>query len=203
MGVGIQGIDVVERAAIQEARNGRNGVYGMLLLVGAEVVFFVGLIWVAVWVRRAAPVWPPADAPALDWPLLVANTVALIVSGGTMLAAQRAVGRGQRRAMIGWTAATLALGIAFMAGQWYEFQHIGGWQADGALGVTFRTLFNVLTGFHAAHVVVGGLLLAIVLMRALRGHFDARRHVFVTAAALYWYLVAAVWLALLAALVIA
>lgn len=203
MGVGVQGIDVVELAAIQEARSARNGVYGMLMLVGAEVVFFVGLLWVAVWVRRSAPVWPPADAPALDWPLLLGNTAALLVSGGTMLAAQRAIRHGRRRAMIGWTTATLALGLAFMTGQWREFQHIGGWQADGSLGVTFRTLFNVLTGFHAAHVVVGALLLATVLLRALRGQFSAQRHVFVTAAALYWYLVAAVWLALLAALVVA
>lgn len=199
----VQGLDAVELAARQQARNGRNGVYGMLLLVGAEVVFFVGLIWVVLWVRRAAPVWPPADAPALDWPLLLANTAALLVSGGTMLLAQRAIRHGRRRAMLGWATATLALALAFVTGQWLEFQHIGGWQADGELGVTFRTLFNVLTGFHAAHVVVGAMLLATVLLRGLRGHFDAQRHVFVTAAALYWYLVAAVWLVLLAALVVA
>jgi len=208
MSAGIQGIqgmhgsEAVALAARQQARAGRNGVYGMVLLVGAEVVFFLGLVWVTLWVRRSAPVWPPVDAPALDWPLLMANTAALLASGGTMLAAQRAIQRGRRRPMAGWTAVTLVLAGLFMAGQWREFVHIGGWQADGTVGATFLTLFNVLTGFHAAHVAAGALLLCLVLFRAARGHFDAHNHVFVTAAALFWYLVAAVWLVLLAALVV-
>lgn len=203
MGLHAPGLDVVELAALQRARAGRNGYYGMVLLVGAEVVFFIGLIWVAIAVRRSAPVWPPADAPTLDLPLLAGNTAALLASAGTMLAAQRATRAGRGRAMQAWTLATVALAATFMAGQWLEFQHIGGWRTDGARGVSFLTLFNVLTGFHAAHVAAGALLLVTVLVRALRGTLDAPRYAFVDGAALFWYLVAAVWLVLLAALLLA
>lgn len=203
MGVQAPGLDAVELAARQQARAGRNGYYGMLLLVGAEVVFFVGLIWVALEVRRRAPVWPPADAPPLDLPLLAATTTVLLASAATMLVAQRAAHARREQALRLALVATVALAAAFMAGQWLEFRHIGGWRTDPAQGVTFRTLFNVLAGFHAAHVAAGALLLGAVLVRALRGRLDAARHTFVDGAALFWYLVAAVWLVLLAALLLA
>ncbi|MEO1293689.1 MAG: cytochrome c oxidase subunit 3, partial [Pseudomonadota bacterium] len=50
------------------------------------------------------------------------------------------------------------------------------------------------TGFHGFHVLVGTVFLFICLLRALRGHFDARAHIGFEAAAWYWHFVDVVWL---------
>ena len=56
-----------------------------------------------------------------------------------------------------------------------------------------RAIF-VTTGFHMAHVVVGDLMLAAVLLWSLLGFFDRKRHAPVSIAAVYWHFVDLVWL---------
>ena len=92
---------------------------------------------------------------------------------------------------------TVALGIAFMAGQVFEFAQLGGWRpGDGG----YRALFDTLVGLHGVHVLAGIGLLGVVLFRALLGQFSAAHHVAVTAAELYWHFVMAAWLVLLTVL---
>ena len=47
----------------------------------------------------------------------------------------------------------------------------------------------MLTGFHGAHVTLGALILSIMLIRILRGHFDAEHHFGFEAASWYWHFV--------------
>ena len=54
----------------------------------------------------------------------------------------------------------------------------------------------MLTGFHGFHVTIGAIMLAVMLVRVLRGHFDAKHHFAFEAAAWYWHFVDVVWLIL-------
>jgi len=54
----------------------------------------------------------------------------------------------------------------------------------------------MLTGFHGAHVFLGALMLAIMWLRARKGHFTKDNHFAFEAAAWYWHFVDVVWLAL-------
>ena len=58
----------------------------------------------------------------------------------------------------------------------------------------FGSTFFMLTGFHGFHVTVGAIMLAVILVRAIRGHFDAEHHFAFEAAAWYWHFVDVVWL---------
>jgi len=58
----------------------------------------------------------------------------------------------------------------------------------------YGSLFYTITGFHGAHVFVGLLVIAVVEVRALLGHFAADRHLAVTNASWYWHFVDVVWL---------
>jgi cytochrome c oxidase subunit 3 len=184
--------------AAQRRVRASNALLGTVCFLAAEAMFFLGLIFVVLEVRRTSVAWPPLDAPPLDWRLALANTAVLCVSAGTIRAARRAIGGDDRPALVRWLAATLALGVVFVAGQGLEFQRLGGWRPGEGL---YRSLFDTLVGLHAAHVLAGIALLAVVLARARVGQFSATRHVAVRAAELYWYFVALAWLALLAALV--
>jgi cytochrome c oxidase subunit 3 len=58
----------------------------------------------------------------------------------------------------------------------------------------FFSLYFVMTGAHAAHVLIGGAVLGGVLRRMGQGRITAARPAFLENAALYWHLVDIVWI---------
>jgi len=189
-----------ELAALVRSARRSNARLGLRFFLAAEGVFFLGLVFVALSVRRGQAGWPPPGAPQPDYTVLLINTAVLLVSGITALAADRSIRAGRRSAMLAWTAATAALGAVFVGGQLREFAAMGGWSAGEGV---YATLFNVLSGLHGAHVAAGILLLLIVLARAVAGSFGLGRHAMVTVAAWFWFFVSTAWLALLGVLLIA
>ena len=60
----------------------------------------------------------------------------------------------------------------------------------------YGSTFFMLTGFHGAHVFLGTLMLLIMWLRVLKGHFTKDNHFAFEAAAWYWHFVDVVWLGL-------
>jgi cytochrome c oxidase subunit 3 len=56
------------------------------------------------------------------------------------------------------------------------------------------SLFYMMTGFHALHVLSGVILLLIVFLKARKGQFDENRNWPVEGAAVYWHFVDVVWI---------
>lgn len=191
------GVDTAAMADAYAASRAGNGRLAMRLAIAAEALFFAGLVASTWQIRRSATVWPPAGAPLPDPRLLMANTAALLASAATVWLGVRAIAADRVRAGLAWIAATAALGGAFLFGQWREFVHMGGWQSSTDL---FAPLFNILSGFHGAHVVAGLVLLAITLARGLAGGLSSGAHLVARLSMWFWWLVAAVWLVLLATL---
>jgi cytochrome c oxidase subunit III len=131
---------------------------------------------------------------AMGIPLL--NTIILLTSGGTLTIAHHALKAGSRGALKFWLAVTILLGFTFLGFQAYEYQHayteLNLKLSTGVYGSTFF----MLTGFHGLHVTIGAIMLAVVLGRVFRGHFDAEHHFAFEAAAWYWHFVDVVWLLL-------
>ena len=191
------GLGPVALAEAYRAAGPRNRRLAMRLAIVAEALFFAGLV-AAVWqIRRDATVWPPAGSPLPDRTLLAVNTAVLMASAVTVWLGLRAFERGRARAGLAWTGATTALGIGFLVGQWREFVHMGGWQAGDDV---FAPLFNILSGFHGAHVFAGLVLLVVTLAFGLGGRIGADDHLVARLGAWFWWLVAAVWLVLLVSL---
>ena len=59
-----------------------------------------------------------------------------------------------------------------------------------------RASFFGLTGLHGIHVFVGAILLAIALVRTLRGHYSPEKHMGVELTGIYWHFVDVVWVVL-------
>ncbi len=149
-------------------------------------------------------VWPsngPGDIggafetiPAFGIPAL--NTIILLSSGGTVTLAHWALKKNSRGGLCFWLFATVALGVVFLYFQGVEFYH-----AYSELNLTlgagiYGSTFFMLTGFHGLHVTIGAIMLAVMLIRSLRGHFTAQHHFAFEAAAWYWHFVDVVWLGL-------
>jgi heme/copper-type cytochrome/quinol oxidase subunit 3 len=169
-----------------------NVVLATIFVIGGEIMFFAGLVFSFWIVRLASPVWPPPLQPRLPVGVTAANTVVLLASSGAMVAATRACARGQGRKFVDRLALVAALGTLFLAVQGYEWIRLVGFGltvTSGAYGATFYTLI----GAHAAHVVAALAWLGITLMLAARGRFTGPRAAAVTACAMYWHFVVALW----------
>jgi cytochrome c oxidase subunit 3 len=132
--------------------------------------------------------------PAFGLPAL--NTLILLSSGVTVTLAHHAIKHGNRKGLIGWLFATVALGLTFLFVQGFEFHHayaeLNLTLGSGAYGSTFF----MLTGFHGLHVTIGAIMLTVMLIRSMKGHFTPNHHFAFEAAAWYWHFVDVVWLGL-------
>ena len=130
------------------------------------------------------------------WPIPTINTLLLLSSGVTLTIAHHALKENRRGLLIFWLATTVGLGIVFLGFQAFEYMHA---YADLNLKLSsgiFGSTFFMLTGFHGFHVCVGAIMLAVVLLRVLRGHFTPENHFAFEGAAWYWHFVDVVWLGL-------
>jgi cytochrome c oxidase subunit 3 len=173
-----------------------NGVLGIAAFLTSEMTLFGSLIFAYLYLRRAAPVWPPKGWIHFEWQLPLVNTVVLLSSGVFMHFAYQALRAGNVRRTITLLVITIILGVLFLSGQVYEYKHV---QAGLALNSTiFGATFFTLTGLHGLHVTIGVIFLLIVLVNTMRGKYTQQNDMVVHAATLYWHFVDAVWVVLFA-----
>jgi len=130
------------------------------------------------------------------WGIPALNTALLLTSGVTLTIAHHAMQAGKRGTLNIFLAATFILGFIFMGFQAYEYIH-----AYQELNLTLETgiygsTFFMLTGFHGLHVTLGAIMLVVIWLRCLRGHFKPDHHFAFEAVAWYWHFVDVVWLLL-------
>jgi len=150
-------------------------------------------------------VWPLLNNPSPEkfpgptevmgaWGLPAINTLILLTSGVTLTIAHWGLQKNQRKKLVGFLLATVLLGFAFLSLQALEYHHayteLGLTLASGIYGSTFF----MLTGFHGMHVTIGAIMLTVILIRCLRGHFTPGQHFGFEAVAWYWHFVDVVWL---------
>ena len=195
--------------------------WGMSFFIFSEVMFFGGFFGALFWLRAYsvpdlasiesnALLWPgfaaqwPSAGPAFEqafspmaaWGIPAINTLLLLSSGVTVTIAHWALKENRRGQLIGFLAATVALGVLFLFLQAYEYHHayteLNLKLSTGAYGSTFF----MLTGFHGFHVTCGALMLMVILGRCIKGHFTPEHHFAFEGVAWYWHFVDVVWLGL-------
>ena len=152
----------------------------------------------AIWPETAnGPGGIGGEFKAMAWNgLPLVNTILLLTSGVTLTWAHHAMKANHRKQLIIGLFLTVLLGFIFMVCQGWEYYeayaHLGLTLGSGVYGSTFF----LLTGFHGMHVTIGAIILFVILLRCIRGHFDSENHFGFEAAAWYWHFVDVVWLGL-------
>jgi len=180
------------RAATSRQPAVPNAVVATLVFLGAEAMFFAGLISSLLVLRAGSDAWPPPDQPRLPIGVTAVNTLILLASGYTIWLAVRAVRADRTRELIRWLSATALLGVLFLVVQgteWVRLVHYGLHVTSGTYGGTFYTLI----GCHGVHVLAGVALLLFVLRGATAQRYSARAHAAVEVCRLYWVFVVGVW----------
>jgi heme/copper-type cytochrome/quinol oxidase subunit 3 len=164
----------------------------MMFFLGAEVMFFAGLVSAFLVLRLAAPLWPPPLQPRLPVEVTGLNTLVLLASSAAMVSAMRARRRGDGAGLVRGLGVTALLGGVFLAVQgfeWARLLHYGLTLSSGAYGGTFYTLI----GTHAAHVLGALAWVGVTLALAARGRFAEGPAGPLRACAIYWHFVVALW----------
>ena len=199
---------------------------GMIWFIFSEVMFFAAFFGALFYTRQfALPwlsgagdgamtnalLWPgystgwPSNVPASiggqfqtvgAWGLPLLNTLILLTLGVTITIAHHALKDGKRGMLLLFLGLTILLGLTFLFFQAEEYIH-----ARSGLNLTlgsgiYGSTFYMLTGFHGLHVTLGTLMLIIIWLRCLKGHFTADNHFGFEAVAWYWHFVDVVWLGL-------
>lgn len=157
-----------------------------VLIVSELLVFGAGLVAFLA-VRLTDPAGFAEAQSHLHRTAAAVNTVVLVTSGWLAALATRAVAAGLVGRVRSLLAAAAALGLVFLALKSTEYADIWGAGIDFETHVFF-TFHFLLTGFHAAHVVAGMILLGIVAVPAT--------HRATEAGAAFWHMVDLVWVLL-------
>jgi len=195
--------------------------WGMSWFIFSEVMFFAAFFGALFYARvLSVPdlaslehrelLWPgfdghwPSAGPAFEekftpmaaWGIPAINTLLLLSSGVTVTIAHWALKENRRGMLNLFLFLTILLGVIFLGLQVYEYGHA---YSDLNLKLTtgaYGSTFFMLTGFHGFHVTVGAIMLTVILLRCLAGHFKPDHHFAFEGVAWYWHFVDVVWLGL-------
>ena len=171
---------------------GANAWLAVLIFLGAEAMFFAGLIGAYVVFRLGSPVWPPPFQPRLPTGVTGVNTVILVISAVTMRLGLRAMAvgnRGQLSRLLSLTALCGGIFLTIQGFEWVRLIHFGLTVSSSVYGGLFYTLI----GFHGLHVLGALVWLLIVFALASKGYFTREQNVGLQTCAMYWTFVVALW----------
>jgi cytochrome c oxidase subunit 3 len=117
----------------------------------------------------------------------------------------RAIQEGKRKVLIRYLLITLVFGCTFLVIKGFEYAHKfehhlfpgSGFVfhgADAQNAQLYFSLYFMMTGLHALHMIVGVGLLLVIVARAARGHFSPQYYSPVEVFGLYWHFVDIVWI---------
>jgi cytochrome c oxidase subunit 3 len=178
---------------------------GMWVFLVTEVLFFGGLFLVYTVYRSLYPDAFIAASHELDVTLGTINTAVLITSSLTMALAVHAAQVGQRKTLMLFLVATMILGGIFLGIKSVEYYHkfvehlVPGpaFQFEKAHlrhAQLFFSLYFLMTGLHALHMIIGFGIMAFMLWWAWTGTITKEYYSPIEISGLYWHFVDIVWI---------
>ena len=178
---------------------------GMWVFLVTEVMFFGGLFMAYLLYRFLYPDAFAAASHELDVTLGTINTAVLITSSLTMALAVHAAQLGQRRLLLLFLIATMVLGGVFLGIKSVEYYHKFAEHHIPGPGFEFEkehfrhaqiffSLYFIMTGLHALHMIIGLGIMTWMLWWSWRGIITAEYYSPIEISGLYWHFVDIVWI---------
>ena len=202
------------------AQQKESSTLGMWLFLVTEIMFFGGLFLAYMIYRRAYSEAFLLSSNTLDVLLGGINTAVLICSSLTMALAIWAAQTNRRKGIIYFLIATIVLGAVFLGIKTVEYRdkfshhHVPGpnfhfvpehgGEHAAALAAKdphlerhaslFFSLYFVMTGLHATHMIIGMIILGVLAWYAWKGKYDSTYYNPLEMTGLYWHFVDIVWI---------
>jgi cytochrome c oxidase subunit 3 len=178
---------------------------GMWLFLVTEVMFFGGAL-AAYTIYRS--IYSEAFAETSQHMNVIVggfNTAVLICSSLTMALAVRSAQLSRNRSAFWFLLATILLGCVFLGVKTFEYHQK--WEEHFVPGLNFSypgkwphqaellfSLYFILTGLHAVHMIVGIGMLAVLMHMTRRNRFSEEYYTPMEMSGLYWHFVDIVWI---------
>jgi cytochrome c oxidase subunit 3 len=197
---------------------------GIWLFMAQEILFFGGLFAAYTIYRILYPQAWAAGASSQNLWLGTFNTIVLIGSSLSIVLAVNAARHNDRKGVLKFFALTLLLGAVFFGVKYVEYStkwehhlvpglrwddasalhtlqgHHHRGEGEGAMTVLpkgiqlYYSLYFVMTGMHALHMVIGFGLAIWIMIKTARGCFNAEYYPHIEYFGLYWHFVDVVWI---------
>ncbi len=176
---------------------------GMWLFLFTEMLFFGGVFLLYAVYRAQYSADFYGASSGLNRMIGTFNTVLLITSSFTVALSLSEIKKGAPRSAAVSLGITALLGIIFLIVKYTEWSaKIGhgiypgsAYLNDMAHGkVLFYSLYFVMTGIHAFHVLIGIIVFAVILFMIYKGTVHERDFIKLENAALYWHFVDIAWI---------
>ncbi len=168
---------------------------GVMLLLVADAMALVALL--AIWwtIKGGSPAWPPRGTSVGTYlPSMV--TITAVMSVFSMQWLVSSIRRNDQRTAAAALLLTVVLGLAMVNAQWYSIVRARFGMNDHAYG----TLYYLLIGYHAVHLVLAIGAAILVGSRALAGHYGRENYDALKGAAALWQFTNVAWFAIVTAL---
>jgi cytochrome c oxidase subunit 3 len=199
---------------------------GMFWFIFSEVMFFSAFFFALFYVRNLSVPWLGGESNNFftnlflwsgfenTWPtngpgnvggqyeemapfgLPLINTAILLSSSVTVTIAHHALQQNRRTMLKVFLGLTFLLGFLFVYLQGAEYVHAYDEKNLKLTTGIYGSTFYMLTGFHGLHVTLGAIMLTVIWLRVMKGHFTPQHHFGFEAVAWYWHFVDVVWIGL-------
>lgn len=187
---------------------------GMWLFLAQEFMFFGGLFLAYSVYRFSYPdAWSTGSAALPVLPGAI-NTIVLLLSSFSMAMGVYYAQTSQKKKLFWALVSTMALGILFLVIKWFweyspkiaygvfpglgfgpdahHYPGLASFADQGPLQLFFVFYF-IMTGMHAAHMIVGFGIILWLMWGTLNGRYHAERYMQIENFGLYWHFVDIVW----------
>lgn len=168
------------------------GVQAMWAVIATELMLFICMFGAYYYLGTNKDRWATESPPELRYPFIL--LFLLLASSFVISWGERQLKKGlygvARKALWG----TIFLGIAFIGLQIFEY--LSHWKKLTPYSDSYGSIFYAITSLHAAHVIVGLLILMYVGVLPQSQYGVTRRspHLPYKVVALYWHFVDFVWI---------
>lgn len=179
---------------------------GMWIFLFTELFLFGGLFLIYAVFRSKHPVEFHDSALELNTFIGTLNTLVLLASSMTVAMSITAIQKNEIKKAIGLLAFTVFCALLFGVNKYFEWSHkfhFHMWPGSEVMRdldnfsrgeYLFFTLYYMMTGLHAFHVMVGLVLLTWTIIKIQKKKITQTSYVWLENVGLYWHLVDLIWI---------
>ena len=168
----------------------KRGTIGIWLLIATEASLFITLFCAYFLEGNNKNRWLIDQPPKFTYALILLAILigsSLVLMWGEREVKRQRYGAGRLAMLV-----TVLMGLGFLVLQ--SFEYISHWKSLTPYSDSYGSIFYTITTFHAAHVIVGLLILGYVLCLPRFGPTSEFPYLPYHVASLYWHFVDVVWI---------
>jgi len=169
-----------------------SAVFGMVVFIITEVMFFSGLISAYLIIRAGLEEWPPWGQPRLPIEATAFNTFLLILSAFAVFKSQKFSQQQNKPKAFQFHFAAIILGVCFLILQgyeWFQLLQFGMTLSSSVYGA----LFYLIIGAHGIHILAALMAMVYAINFFQKTEFENQISEKMLPIQILWYFVVGIW----------